>query len=204
MRARASQTPVSCKHFSGARGPGTRRLVLALWGFGLIGASVLHAQESVRAHVMGDPLPGRDAPAFSLPYLTASGAGPADQPFALRGELGRVVILAFVPGLPDSSAVALVRGLETDSLLGGDVVRAAIASLGIGRLGAVARDRGIGLKLLPDSTEAIRRLYGVERRSIAVYVVNTLGKVSWRDLNVNPFAKSTYSRIRDAVSKAVQ
>lgn len=176
--------------------------MLALGLSCLIGASALHGQETVRAHVMGDPLPGRDAPAFSLPYVTASGPGPADQPFTLRAELGRVVVLAFVPGFTDSAAVALVRALEADSLWSADVVGATLAPLGVGRLGSAARDRGLGFKLLADSSESVRRLYGVERGNIAVYVVSPMGKVAWRDLMVNPFARSTYSRIREAVAKA--
>lgn len=206
MTAGPSQTPARRKHFSDRLAPGRARLVLALGLSSLIGASPLHGQEPVRAHVMGDPLPGRDAPAFSLPYVTAAGPGPVEQPFTLRAELGRVVVLAFVPGLTDSAAVALVRTFSSgaDSMFVGDVVRVVLAPVAMGRLGTVAREQGITVKLLGDSTESIRRLYGVERGSIAVYVVNALGKITWRDLNVNPFVKSTYNRIRDAVSKAVR
>jgi len=178
--------------------------VLALAVFLLAGAPTLHAQEAVKAHVMGDPLPGRDAPAFSLPYLTAEGPGPVDQPFKLRAELGRVVVLAFIPGLTDSAAVTLVRNLTTrsDSLFPGEVVVASVASASGSRLEPSARTLGLTMKLLPDTSESVRRLYGVTRGSIAVYVIDALGRVSWRDLNVNPYAKSSYSRIRDAVAKA--
>ena len=163
-----------------------------------------NAQEPVKAHVMGDPLPGRDAPAFSLPYLTAQGPGPADQPFKLRAELGRVVVLAFVPGLTDSAAAALVRAFssQADSLFPGDVVVAAVASTGRGRLESPARTLEIRFKVLPDSTEAVRRLYGVTRGSIAAYVIDPLGRVSWRNLNLNPYARATYTKILDAVRKA--
>lgn len=181
---------------------GMRLLVLALSVGPSVRPSVATAQDPIRAHVMGDPLPGRDAPAFSLPYVTAAGPGPVGQPFVLRAELGRVVVLAFVPGFTDSASVALVRGLESDSLWSGDVVGATLVPLGVGRLGSVVKDRGISLKALADSSEGVRRLYGVERGSIAVYVVNPLGKVAWRSLNVNPFSRSTYNSIRNEVSKA--
>lgn len=155
---------------------------------------------------MGDPLPGRDAPAFSLPYLTAEGPGPADQPFRLRAELGRVVVLAFVPGLTDSAAVALVQAFTTraDSLFVGEVVVAAVASSDPGHLESRARVLGVRLKVLADSTEGVRRMYGVTRGSIAAYVIDPLGRISWRSLNVNPYARATYSTIRDAVLKAAR
>jgi peroxiredoxin len=153
---------------------------------------------------MGDPLPGRDAPAFSLPYITAEGPGPSDQPFRLRAELGRVVVLAFVPGLSDSAAISLVRTFTSraDSLFGGEVVVASVVSAPGGQLEQAARTLDIRLKLLPDTAGAVRRLYGVTRGSIAVYVINPLGRVSWRDLNVNPYASASYMKIRNAVAKA--
>jgi len=181
-----------------------RLVVLALSVGPSVRPSVATAQEPVRAHVMGDPLPGRDAPAFSLPYVTMDGPGPADQPFALRAELGRVVVLAFVPRLTDSAATSLVRAFSAgaDSLVAGDVVVVAVAPLGVGTMATVARERGIKLKLLADSAGTVRRLYGVSRGSIAIYVMNPLGRIVWRDLELNPFAGASYKRIRDAVTKA--
>jgi peroxiredoxin len=180
------------------------QVVLTLSIFPSFRPSVLSAQDPVRAHVMGDPLPGRDAPAFSLPYLTAEGPGPEDQPFKLRSELGRVVVLAFVPGLGDSAAVALIQAFTSraDSLFAGDVVVAAVASAGRGRLESPIQTLGVRLKVLPDSSEGVRRMYGVTRGSIAAYVIDPLGRVSWRNLNLNPYARATYTTIRDAVRKA--
>lgn len=181
-------------------------LVLALSVVPSVRPSVLNAQEPVRAHVMGDPLPGRDAPAFSLPYLTAEGPGPVDQPFKLKAELGRVVVLVFVPGLTDSAAVTLARTFssQADSLFAGDVVIAAVASTGRGPLEAPVRTLAVRVKVLPDSTEGVRRLYGVTRGSMAAYVIDPLGRISWRNLGLNPYARSTYTTIRDAVRKARQ
>jgi peroxiredoxin len=122
----------------------------------------------------------------------------------LRAELGRVVVLAFVPGLTDSAAAALVRALGSgaDSLFVGDVAVVALAPVGVARLATVAREQGIRLKVLGDSAGTVRRLYGVNRGSIAVYVVDPLGRVSWRDLELKPFVSSSYKKIRDAVAKA--
>ena len=68
----------------GSVAKGKYLLVLTLAPFLPFRSSVLMAQEPVKAHVMGDPMPGREAPAFSLPYLTAEGPGPADR----RGARG--------------------------------------------------------------------------------------------------------------------
>jgi hypothetical protein len=181
-------------------------LVLALTARPPASLPAAIAQDAVKAHVMGDPLPGRDAPAFSLPYHTAEGPGPADQPFTLRAELGRVVVLAFVPGLSDSAAVTLLRTFSSgpESFFAEDVVVASVAYRDQAGLADGTRRTDPGIKVLPDSAESVRRMYGVSRGSIGVYVVNRLGKISWRELSVNPYDKASYKRIRDAVAKALR
>lgn len=118
--------------------------------------------------------------------------------------MGRVVVLAFVPGLSDSAAISLVRGFtyQADSLFGGDVVVASVVSAAGVQLEPAVRSMDIRLKLLPDTAGAVRRLYGVTRGNIAVYVIDALGRVSWRDLNVNPYVSASYTKIRNAVAKA--
>ena len=167
----------------------------------LIRPTIAEAQEPVKVRLMGDPQKGKEAPAFSLPYFTSEGPGPADQPFTLRAELGRVVVLAFCRGLTDSTAVVLLRTLTAryDSLFPGEVAVAALLPETGAALAAAARDNTLRIKLLPDSTESIRRLYGVERNGTSVYVIGPTGRVLWRELRFNPLLATGYDRIRQEV-----
>ena len=164
----------------------------------------LPAQEPVKARLLGDPSPGSEAPAFSLPYFTREGPGPVDQPFTLRAELGRVVVLAFCRGLTDSAAVVLLRTFTSrfDSLFPGEVAVAAVLPDGESALAGAARDNALRIKVLPDTAGRIRRLYGVQRGATGVYVIGQNGRVVWRDLRFNPLLATGYDQIHQAVVAA--
>ncbi len=164
----------------------------------------LLAQEPVRAFTMGDPLPGSTAPAFVLPYVRAEGPGPEDQPFALRAELGRVVVLAFSPQPTDSASVQLLRSFATrfESLFVGDVVVAAVTPLNPEAGVAMANNLGLPYKVLSDPSGRVRRMFGVGQRGLGVYVINTSGRIDWRDTKLNPYGETTYDRIAAAVRNA--
>ena len=153
---------------------------------------------------MGDPIPGRRAPAFSLPYVTAEGPGPAAQPFMLQAELGRVVVLAFCAGAADRAAASLLRAFATryDSLFAGDVVVAAVMAGEPDSLQRVAASNGLPYKLLPDSAGLVRRLFGVGPKDLVVYVIGLDGRVSWRDKAFNPFLAASYARLHEAIRQA--
>lgn len=164
------------------------------------------AQEPVKAYLVGDPEPGRKAPVFKLPYFTADGPGPVDQPFTLEAELGRVVVLAFCRGVSDSAAATLLRNLSTryDSLFAGDVAVAALVAAGSASVAAAAQGNSLRVKLLSDSASRIRRQYGIERNQIGVYVIGQDGRVTWRDLRFNPFLATGYDRLSQAVQDAAR
>lgn len=189
---------------------GMRRLASTV-GFGMAvlltvrPSDRLTAQEDpILAHPMGDPIPGRRAPAFSLPYVTAEGPGPAAEPFVLQAELGRVVVLAFCAGTADRAAASLLRAFATryDSLFVGDVVVGAVLPGQADSLQRVAESNGLSYKLLPDSSGNVRRLFGVGPSELAVYVIGVDGRVSWRDKAFNPFLASSYARLHQAIRKA--
>lgn len=171
------------------------------WAFG---PATLQAQVPVRARTMGDPLPGREAPAFALPYATADGPGPA--PFEIRAELGRVVVLAFCAGTTDRAAQALMGAFASrgDSLFAGDVAVAAVLPGSPDSLAASAERMRLSYKLLADVDEDVRRLFGVEKGGTAVYVVGVDGRIVWRELDFNPFLARGYADIQAAVARGRQ
>ncbi len=164
----------------------------------------LEAQVPVRAHPMGDPMPGRAAPAFVLPYARAEGPGPGHQPFALRAELGRVVVLLFSAQPADSGTIHLLRSFATrfDALVEGDVVVAAVLPLPVDRLVENARSLALPFKLLSDPDGAVRRMFGIDQRELGVYVIGLTGRVEWRDVRFDPFTATSYENIRAAVARA--
>ena len=164
----------------------------------------LEAQVPIRARTMGDPLPGREAPAFALPYAIADGPGPA--PFEIRAELGRVVVLAFCAGTTDRAAQALMGAFASqgDSLFAGDVAVAAVLPGSVDSLAALAARMRLSYKLLADADENVRRLFGVEKGGTAVYVVGLDGRIVWRELDFNPFLARGYADIRAAVARGRQ
>jgi peroxiredoxin len=176
--------------------------------FRLSDVPTLSAQEAppVRAHLLGDPVPGRDAPAFSLPYATARGPGPEDQPFILRAELGRVVVLAFCAEPADNAALELMRSFAArhDALFAGEVVVAVVVPEGVDRAAARASEMALPYKLLADRDERVRRMFGVDRRDLAVYVIGQDGRVAWRELRFSPFLATSYDRLGEVVREAAR
>jgi peroxiredoxin len=167
----------------------------------------LAAQESppLQARLLGDPSPGRDAPPFALPYATAEGIGPADQPFMLRAELGHVVVLAFIAGTSDSAAAKLLRTLAAREAFttAGNIVVAGLLAGDAEGLSLFARETGIPFKLLSDRGDGIRRRFGVGRGETGVYVIDPSGRVAWRDTRFNPFLEAGYDRLaREVVAAA--
>lgn len=185
------------------------RGVLVLVCLGLpVATHLLAAQESppIQARLLGDPSPGRDAPPFSLPYATAEGSGPADQPFILRAELGHVVVLAFTAGTSDSGAAKLLRTLAArEEFTATDrIVVAGVLAGDAEQLSAFARETGVPFKLLADRGDAIRRRFGVARGETGVYVIDPSGRVAWRDTRFNPFLEAGYDRLAREVTAAAR
>jgi peroxiredoxin len=182
----------------------TIRRALGCLALGMVFPVGLSAQEPVRAFAMGDPLPGSAAPAFVLPYARAEGPGPEDQPFALRAELGRVVVLAFSPQPADSASVQLLRSFATrfESLFVGDVVVAVVTPLNPQAGVEMANNLGLQYKVLSDPSGRVRRMFGVDQRGLGVYVITSSGRISWRDIKLNPYRETTYDGIGAAVRDA--
>lgn len=132
-------------------------------------------QEPLRAGLMGKPRVGAPAPDFVLPYFTAGGPGPADQPFRRSAELGRVLVIVFGP-VGDAGwwqGVAAAADTAWSGAFPVGVVRglpAEVARIATG----LPTDR---LKLLADRDGEAGRKYGIGRTDRAAFVVADDGTV---------------------------
>jgi peroxiredoxin len=148
-----------------------------------VAAGRLIAQEKpLRAELRGAVSVGHTAPDIVWPYVTAAGPGPVDQPFHLRAELGRRVVLFFPSEATGDSARRQWEHLAAvhDSVFGAAVVIGVLPA-GAGRVAEFAASLAIPYKFLADSTGRLFRRYGVSRPGRGalwtVTVVSDLGTV---------------------------
>ncbi len=167
-----------------------RRLALLSVLLVACGAPLLaqDADQPIRLRLVLDEAPsvGRKAPALVLPYATRHGAGPADQPFALERELGRVVVLVFYPGNFTAASTAEWRALRerAATLAPEGVVMVGISTDSLASHVRFAADLDLPFKLLSDFDRAIIQRYGVAdgpRARRAVVVVGADGTVRYVD-----------------------
>jgi peroxiredoxin Q/BCP len=150
---------------------------------------------------------GRPAPVFTLPYATRSGPGPADQPFDLAKELGRVVVIAFYPGdfTPGCTAEWRAFAQQADSLFGDGVVVAGISVDSLDSHVRFARELELPFKLLSDRSQQVARIYGVAQGAKVrrvVIVVGRDGRVTWFDPAFAELDPQRYVQLAAAVRAA--
>ena len=172
---------------------------------GLVLGLVGRADAQLKLRVVEDPKVGRDAPDFTAAYLTATGPGPVDQPFHLRAELGRTVVLIFA-GATDSVALRSqwqgVFGVK-DSLFRPGFVVVGVLKRKAQPTAAVATALQLPFKLLPDSLGRAFQLYGVvgrqSREKLAVFVVDSLGKLVYRSREFSTSDAVEVRNLKDAL-----
>lgn len=179
--------------------------VLGIWcaSTGVVPAS--SQEPPLRAAVIGAPRVGQEAPDFSLSYVTAAGPGPADQPFHLRAELGRVVVLVFA-GAPSDT---LVHGLweylvaNDQSTFHPATVVAGVFRAGSGPVQTLAASLGGRFKFLPDSLGRIHRRFGVAggRYPATVFVVGYDGRVVYQSGAFRVDNAAEVERLKEAVRR---
>lgn len=136
--------------------------------------------DPVKMHTISLPRIGNEAPDATLPWATREGPGPVDQPFRLKAELGRVVVLLFNAG--DGLLGQLAD--RADSLFRGDVVVAVVSRDSLS--GSVQRANRFALpfKFLGDVDGSTSRRYGIGNAAAAggavAYVVSPLGRLASR------------------------
>lgn len=152
---------------------------------------------------------GQRAPDFILPWASSDAIGPEEQPFRLTDNLGKVVVLAFFARDFTPGSTAELQGLAAvaDSS-GPEVVVVAVSSDSLETHRRFANSIGIKFLLLSDPDQRVARRYGSDASDgldrPTVYVIKPDGKVSYRDLGLEPQEKREFESIRRAVAKAAQ
>ncbi len=177
----------------------------------LAGVSPAAAQDGaplgIRLRVADDLRVGHQAPEVVLPYATRNGPGPVDQPFDLRKELGRVVVLVFYPGdfTPGCTAEWQALRDRAGSLFGDQVVVAGISVDTIARHVQFAAEYELPFKLLSDPDLTVVRRYdavdGTRARRMVV-VIGRDGQVRYIDRAFAALDPESYAHLGQAVAEA--
>lgn len=173
-------------------------------------ASTQGTGEPMRVGIVVADLPsvGRPMPDFSLPYATRDGAGPADQPFVLAKELGRVVVLSFCRLDIAEECLTQWRTFRDQQprLFGqGDVVVAGVTIDSAQGVVRFAQDQALPFKFLVDPTRAVARRFGFTRGDAVrhtVVVIGRTGRVRYLDPDFAAFNPNSYNNLAAAVQAA--
>lgn len=163
-----------------------RRVLAALLAAGAFGPLAAQEPARVRLALEEPPKVGRPAPEVRLPYATADGAGPADQPFDLAKELGRTVVLYLSPSAAAEGTLAewgALGELLRDPIAAG-VVAAVVTPDSLEVVVRQARDGAFPFKLLADPARNVARRFGVpggRRMTPQALVIAPDGRVAWFD-----------------------
>lgn len=133
---------------------------------------------SVRLRLADEVRVGRAAPPVVLSYATRDGVGPADQPFTLAKELGRVVVLAFYPGdfTPGCTAEWRAFAERAGTMFSNGVILVGISNDSLSTHARFARDLDLPFKLLSDTDLRVTRAYGAADGARARRIVVVIGR----------------------------
>ena len=153
------------------------------------------------------PRVGRVAPALVLPYATAAGIGPADQPFDLGKEVGAVVVIAFYPGDFTPGCTAEWRAFRdrAAAMFGSGVVVVGVSRDSLASHVRFAQELELPFKLLSDPDLAVSRRYAAASGTFAkrvVVVVGRDGRVAFVDPAFAALDPESYVRLATAIAAA--
>lgn len=164
------------------------------------------AAQNPSAFLVGGPEEGARAPAFTLD--AAGKSGPADRPFDLTLQLGRVVVLAFyqLDFTPTATLELQTFADRYQELFGDSTVVVAIGVDSVGSHVSFAQSLALPFPLLADTGLRVARLYGSIRGDgyarYTVYVLGPDGRVRWREMQFDPHRDRAYTDLKRAVALA--
>ncbi len=161
------------------------------------------------ARIVKGPETGQRAPDFTLPWANRDAVGTEEQAFRLTDNLGKVVVLAFFPRDFTPTSTAELQGLAAIADSSGPaVVVVAVGGDSLESHRRFASSLGLPFLVLSDPDQRVARRYGsdgadgVDRPT--VFVIRPDGKVSYRDLALDPQNTGEFEALRRAVTKAAQ
>ena len=160
------------------------------------------------AVLVSGPEPGEMAPEFTLPWATRDSVGPADAPFRLGHQRGKVVVLAFFPRDFTSGCTAEMRTFSDQyaTMFGDGVVVVGISVDSLTTHIGFAQSLQLPFQLLSDPTQSVARKYSSqgpgETMRRTVYVLDRDGRVVYRDLRFGPLDPHSYDELKSAVREA--
>lgn len=174
-----------------------------------LGAQDVSSALRMRLTLDETPRLGRRAPALVLPYATKDGIGPADQPFDLSREIGRVVVLFFYPADFSPACTAEWRALkERDATLFPEgVVVVGISTDSLASHVRFASTLELPYKLLSDPDRTIIQRYGVAdgpKARRAAVVVGRDGMIRYLDPAFAALDGESYVQLAAAVRAATE
>jgi peroxiredoxin Q/BCP len=187
------------------------RVLVLLLACVVAGSPILRAQSAYgnpTAILSTGPEQGRTAPDFTLPWANKDGVGPAESPYQLWRDRGKVVVIAFYPRDFTPTCIAQFRSFteQYQNLFGPDVVVVGISSDPVETHGRFAASLDLPFRLLSDPEQRVARKYGsfasngYPRRT--VYVVGADGRVTYRNMHFDSDNPEHYSELGSAVRTA--
>jgi peroxiredoxin len=159
---------------------------------------------SLGVSVIGGPEEGRRAPDFTLAWASKDTTSEGGEPFTLRHDMGKVVVLVFFPQdlVPSATAMLHTMTERYDELFGAGVTVVGISPDPVATHRAFARSLGLPFRILSDPQGRIARKYGTPGLRRAVYVLGPDSRVRYRDLEFGPRDPASFEALKRAVLEA--
>lgn len=179
----------------------------ALLAAGAAPVSAQAQQGTPTAVLVSGPEPGAKAPDFRLPWATKDSIGSVADDFVLKNARGKTVVIAFYPADFTSGCTAELKAFTEryDELFGEGVEVVGVSNDSLETHRRFAESLGLPFKLLSDPSQRVARMYGSKgdtRPRRTIYVIDSTGTVTYRDLRFGALDPRSYDALKKAVQEA--